>query len=100
MDNSESRQITSASAPYGQLVRVRSGSSYARSRDIDVHLSSNDVEMLYKRWRNKWGNPVGFRGGIESITSELILDVPRKDLVRVYGVRRTTRLIKAAKQGE
>ncbi len=102
MTNSESRQIqiTSASSPYGQLVRVRRGSSYARGRDIDVYLSEGDTEVLYKRWRKSWAEPIGLRGGIESITCEMILEIPRTDLVKVYGVMRATRLIKAAKQGE
>jgi hypothetical protein len=71
----------------------------ARSADIDGWLSENDVEVLYKRWRKSWPEPVEFRGGVQSITCDLVLEIEYKQLVKTYGVQRASRLIKAAKQG-
>lgn len=99
MANNESRQITSARSPYGELVRIRRGSSYARSADIDGWLSDKDVEILYKRWRKTWPTPISFRGGVLSITCDLVLEVGHKLLVKAYGVQRASRLINAAKKG-
>lgn len=99
MNNSESIQITSANLPYGQRVRVRSGASYARGRDIDMYISETDTVVLYKRWRKDWPELISLRGGVESVTCEMILEIPRNALVKVYGVMRATRLIRAAKQG-
>ena len=81
----------------GQLsVSYRSGTSFSRGLTIDSLLSTDDVQVLYGRWDNKWGEPLEFQGGSKAITCDMVSGVPIEKLVRVYGKARAERLLQAA----
>lgn len=77
-------------------VSYRSGTSFSRGLTIDSLLKTEDAQVLYERWDNKWGEPLEFQGGAKAITCDMVAEVPLDKLVRVYGKARAERLIKAA----
>lgn len=74
----------------------RSGTSFARGLTIDALIPAEDVDTLYERWKNEWGEPLEFQGGSKAITCDMVAAVPLKDLVKVYGKARAERLADAA----
>lgn len=99
MMTNSGRQITGASKNVSRI-RIRSGASFARSPDIDGFLNELDVKVLYKRWKSEeWGEPIVLRGGIVSLTCDMLLEIPWKELVKTYGVKRAKRLLEAGNKG-
>lgn len=78
----------------------RSGGSFAMDgAAMDLYLSEEDTEVLYRRWDGaKWGEPLTLNGGVKSITTDMVLAITYKDLSSVYGVKRANLFIEAAKQ--
>lgn len=66
---------------------IRKGSSVARGTTIDEYLGADDCAVLYERWQSAWPEPYYFRGGVMTITSEMVLQVPEDDFERVMGGR-------------
>ncbi len=74
----------------------RSGTSFARGLTIDPLLSEEDARTLYEKWENGWGEPLEFQGGAKAITCDMVVNVPARELVRVYGKSLAERLLTAA----
>jgi len=80
--------------------RVVSGTSFPKGVDIDGFLSEEDTRVLYERWKGDlWGEPLVFSGGTKSITCEMVLEVPSKDLIKTYGAALANRLVAASERG-
>lgn len=81
-------------------LRIRSGASLARDANIDNFITPKDCEMLYRKWKkDKWDEPLQYRGGLEAITCEMILKVSLVALTKVYGKKRAKRFLAAASKG-
>lgn len=76
----------------------RAGTSYARGTDIDALLPQEDVSALYAGWKREWPEPLEFHGGERSITCEMVLEVPVKELIATYKKPMTKRLLEVAQQ--
>lgn len=63
---------------------------------IDGYLDSEDVEILYNRWKDTWPAPVDHQGGIKVLTCEKVLSVGYSELSKVYGVKRAKRFFDVA----
>jgi len=70
-----------------------------RSPDIDGFLPSAVIPVLYERWKAAWETPIVLRGGIQSITCDMVVDVGFTALSRTFGVRRAKLLVEAAQRG-
>lgn len=82
------------------IIKRRTQRLAPRSPDIDGFLPDVLVPVLYERWNNeKWGAPSELRGGIKSITCDMVKEVGFQELSRVYGVRRAKTFIEAANKG-
>lgn len=65
---------------------------------IDGWLTVDEIEILYKRWRNTWPKPLEYPGGTLGITCESVIQVPQAQLNRTYGKIRGTKFMKVAKE--
>ena len=79
-------------------IKVRRHVSSARGTPIDGYLDDRDIEKLYDKWDDSWGVPFRFRGGIESITAEIIMGAPISEMKKVYGKAFTDRITKVASE--
>lgn len=82
-----------------QIVR----SEFNSSPPVDNYLSEDDIEVVYDRWdegvdKFGWQEKIFMRGNITSITCDMVKQRDRRELVKIYGVRRASRM-KEAVQG-
>ncbi len=78
-------------------VHYRAGTSYAIGTIIDGHLADDDCAALYDGWRSNWPERLEFHGGNYAITAEMILEVPQKEFLKVYGRQVGNRILDAAR---
>lgn len=71
--------------PNNVKIQMRAGGSYARGTTIDLYLAPAEIETLYKRWNNAWGEIYVLQGGEKAITCEMVNEVSLFDLTQVYG---------------
>lgn len=76
--------------------RVRRMSSPA----IDLYLPQEELDVIYDRWGQGvtqfgWDIPLSMRGGITTITCEMVKKVPLSQLEKVYYKKRTQRILNA-----
>lgn len=81
-----------------QLIRV----PLVTSPPIDAYLEDEDINVFYERWETGidkfgWEEKVLHRGGVSSITCEMANSIPRSQLIKIYGVRRASRLLEEIK---
>lgn len=77
-------------------VKVRSGLSFARGVAIEQYLNEDEIDVLHERWKDEWPERLDFRGGVKSVTCEMIQEVSYQELSGTYGVRRAKRLVDIA----
>lgn len=70
----------------------------AQETVIDGWLTEEDIELLYKRWKTTWPEPLTFSGGVTGITCEAILQVSQSQLNRVFGKVRGEKFMQIAKE--
>lgn len=70
----------------------------AQETVIDGWLEQDEIDVLYKRWKDKWPEPLVFSGGVTGITCEAVLQVPQSQLNRTYGKVRGTKFMKIAEE--
>lgn len=63
---------------------------------IDGHLTDEDVDALYAKWKATWEQPVSLPGGLTAITCEAILSVPVAEFNRTMGKARGERIRRIA----
>lgn len=80
----------------GMTFKVRQGASLARGTTIDEYLSQETCDALYEKWSPEWAEPLMFSGGIRAITCEMVVDVPKSELVKVYGKAKGNEIYAAA----
>lgn len=66
-------------------VNVRRQVQSARGTPIDGFLDDASIQKLYEKWDDDWGRPFEFRGGIVSLTAEIIIAAPEDRMKKVYG---------------
>jgi hypothetical protein len=74
------------------------GTSYARGTTIDEYLPGDLNVKLYEKWQPEWPEVLKFSGGITAITCEMVLEVPEKELTRVFGKKDATEILEVAKR--
>ena len=65
--------------------RYRQGTSFAIGTIIDGYLEDKEAEKVYARWKEDWPEPLGFPGGQQGITFEMIREIPQTKLNRTFG---------------
>ena len=71
-----------------------------RSNPIDIYLEEKDVERIYEVWgqgvtKFGWEYPISMRGGVFSITVEMVHKIPVEQLEKIYYPKRTKRIVDA-----
>lgn len=84
-----------------KLRTVRSVAPHS-SPPVDLYLEEDDVERIYEVWgegvqRFNWEVPITLRGGIKTITMDMIRDIPREELEDIFYKRRTQKIMEALK---
>ena len=81
---------------------ITQGASYAIGTIIDAYLPDEAVKVLYEKWQPGWPTPLGFSGGEQAITCEMILEVSEQEdgekaFVKAMGKRLTEIILSIAK---
>ena len=79
-----------------QTTRYRQGTSLAVGTIIDGYLSDKETEKVYARWKSDWPEKLAFSGNQPGITFEMIREVPRSQLNRVFGPKFAAKLVQMA----
>jgi hypothetical protein len=84
------------------VVKRRSVQNLAQQKPIDLYLTEEDTKRVYDLWgegikRFNWQEPITFRGGIKSITCDMVKSVPVEELEKLFYERRTKRILEAIK---
>ena len=71
-----------------------------RSSPIDYFLEEKDLKRIYDVWgqgvtKFGWDEPLSHRGGVFSITVEMVKKIPEAQLLKIYFKQRTERMIEA-----
>jgi hypothetical protein len=67
---------------------VRRQVSSAPGTVIDGHLTPEQTKALYGIWLPGWPAKREYRGGIEAITAEMVMDVPEVEFIKAFGRRK------------
>ena len=65
---------------------------------IDGWLTDDEIEILYKRWKNSWPEMVEHPGDVWAITCERVKQVPQAQLNRTYGKVRGQKFMRIAEE--
>lgn len=70
------------------------------SPPIEQFLGKDDVDRIYEVWgegvkKYNWDTPITLRGGVKTITMDMLKGIPREELEDIYYQRRTERIMEA-----
>jgi len=85
-----------------KMVQRRGVEVLSLAKPIDLCLTEADNRRVYDLWgdgikRYKWDEPITFRGGIKSITCDMVKKIPVVQLEKLFYERRTERILDAIK---
>lgn len=87
---------------YNMKIRTVRSVPAHNSPPVDLYLEEEDTERIYEVWgegvqKYNWDAPITLRGGIKTITMDMIREIPREELEDIFYKRRTERIIEALK---
>lgn len=85
---------------YDMKINVTRYIEQNESLPIDLYISEEDKDRVYELWGKGvtqfgWDIPISMRGGIFSITIEMLKSIPEEELEKIFYKKRTERLLEA-----
>ena len=86
-----------------RVIRVKGIPIVSQEKPIDLYLADEDNKRVYELWgdgikRFHWEEPITYRGGVKSITCDMVKRIPVEELEKLFYKKRTQRILEAIEQ--